>query len=215
MRNRFHAHRGQTLVIVALSILVLLGFVALGIDGGSALLQRRHMQDGADAAALGAIRLMEGNIAVTCSPAPCHPTYADITNGALRARILQLVNANHGDTTGPAGYPAPLIEYHFMAGAPNCPNPAQACYLPATVASYPDAYAPPPFMDGIRVTAAVSNPTTFARAINIQNIGVSAWAAARVFASCNTVQGEDKTLPMLRFGPSHPLFSRTERQQPL
>lgn len=44
--------RGQAIVLVALMILVLFGFVGLAIDGGRAYLDRRHLQAAADAAAL-------------------------------------------------------------------------------------------------------------------------------------------------------------------
>jgi len=46
--------RGQAIVLVALMILVLFGFVGLAIDGGRAYLDRRHLQAAADAAALAA-----------------------------------------------------------------------------------------------------------------------------------------------------------------
>jgi len=46
--------RGQAIVLVALMILVLFGFVGLAIDGGRAYLDRRHLQAATDAAALAA-----------------------------------------------------------------------------------------------------------------------------------------------------------------
>ncbi len=46
--------RGQAIVLVALMILVLFGFVGLAIDSGRAYLDRRHLQGAADAAALAA-----------------------------------------------------------------------------------------------------------------------------------------------------------------
>ncbi len=45
---------GQAIVLVALMILVLFGFVGLAIDSGRAYLDRRHLQAAADAAALAA-----------------------------------------------------------------------------------------------------------------------------------------------------------------
>ena len=44
--------RAQTLILVALMLTVLLGFLALALDGGNAYLQRRRMQNAADAGAL-------------------------------------------------------------------------------------------------------------------------------------------------------------------
>jgi Flp pilus assembly protein TadG len=53
--------QGQTLVVIALVVTVLLGAMALGIDWGYGLTQRRAMQNAADAGALGAARLLAGN----------------------------------------------------------------------------------------------------------------------------------------------------------
>jgi hypothetical protein len=49
-----HTERGQALVLIALSIVVLLGFSALAIDGGMVYADRRHAQNAADASALAA-----------------------------------------------------------------------------------------------------------------------------------------------------------------
>ncbi len=50
--------RGQTLVLVAIAMVVLLGMAALALDGGQVYLQRRQMQTAADAAVLAAARTM-------------------------------------------------------------------------------------------------------------------------------------------------------------
>jgi len=56
--NKF-TERGQALVVIALSALVLFGFVALAIDGSAKFADRRHAQNAADAAALaGALALV-------------------------------------------------------------------------------------------------------------------------------------------------------------
>ncbi len=47
---------GQTLAIFALSLVVLLGVIALAVDGGNVYVQRRRMQYAADAAALAGAR---------------------------------------------------------------------------------------------------------------------------------------------------------------
>lgn len=54
--TQFREHRGQTLVWVAIMLVVLMGFVGLAVDGGSLLSERRAMQNAADAAALEAAR---------------------------------------------------------------------------------------------------------------------------------------------------------------
>ena len=48
--------RGQTLVWVAVGMVVLLGIVALAVDVGHLYAERRHMQNAADAGALEAAR---------------------------------------------------------------------------------------------------------------------------------------------------------------
>ncbi|MFP3855303.1 MAG: pilus assembly protein TadG-related protein, partial [Anaerolineales bacterium] len=53
MRNRA-TDRGQVLVIVAISILALVGFVALAIDGGNIFAERRQAQAASDTAAMSA-----------------------------------------------------------------------------------------------------------------------------------------------------------------
>jgi Flp pilus assembly protein TadG len=51
-------HSGQIMIIFALAVVVLTGFVALGIDVGYALSQRRELQNSADAAALAVAQAM-------------------------------------------------------------------------------------------------------------------------------------------------------------
>ncbi|MCL6429647.1 MAG: hypothetical protein K6V36_02155 [Anaerolineae bacterium] len=50
--------RGQTLVVVALMLVVLVGFLALSIDLGNAYAERRFMQNAADAGALAGARAL-------------------------------------------------------------------------------------------------------------------------------------------------------------
>jgi len=59
MQRRISMRRddsGQTLIYVAISMMVLLGFVALAVDVGHLYAERRHMQNAADAGALEAAR---------------------------------------------------------------------------------------------------------------------------------------------------------------
>ncbi len=63
---RISAEKAQTLVVVAVLLVVLVGFLGLVIDGGNAYAQRRQMQHAADAAALAGARTiaMQGHHAV-------------------------------------------------------------------------------------------------------------------------------------------------------
>jgi len=47
-----NSEKGQAIVYLAIGLVVFLGFVALAIDGGMALADRRHSQNGADSASL-------------------------------------------------------------------------------------------------------------------------------------------------------------------
>jgi hypothetical protein len=191
------ARPGQTIVIVALAMLVLIALVGLAVDGGSALLQRRNMQNAADAGALGAAQMMQANMAVSCGDnnglsIACHPTYT-IFNSTLLARVNQLLQRNRGGELGPATY-GKTVEYHVV-------NPAGGSgYVPA------DSYAPqdlvPAWADGVRVTATINNPTTLAHAINVDFIPVQAAAATRLYAtSAPPVTPGPSTLPITRYRP--------------
>lgn len=56
---------GQALVVVALAAVVLMAALALALDSGYGLTQRRVMQGAADAGALGAARLLASNVVMT------------------------------------------------------------------------------------------------------------------------------------------------------
>jgi Flp pilus assembly protein TadG len=61
MKARNLSESGQAIVLLAISIVVLLGFTALAIDGGMVFSDRRHAQNAADAAALaGALQKSNG-----------------------------------------------------------------------------------------------------------------------------------------------------------
>jgi hypothetical protein len=55
-RSKTQAQAGQTLVLVALALVALLGITALAIDGGRLYSERRYMQNAADAGALAGAR---------------------------------------------------------------------------------------------------------------------------------------------------------------
>jgi len=75
-RNR----NGQVLVLVALSLLVLLGIVALAVDGGHLYAERRKMQNAADAGALAGARVL-------CYEADQTPPYDDVVDEAKKYAV--------------------------------------------------------------------------------------------------------------------------------
>ncbi|MHB1357605.1 MAG: pilus assembly protein TadG-related protein [Anaerolineae bacterium] len=78
-----HNERGQALVTVVISLVVLLLFAGLAIDVGHMYAERRHMQNAADAGALaGARQMCLGYTSMITSTAR---EYAQTRNGALTA----------------------------------------------------------------------------------------------------------------------------------
>ncbi|TMD03428.1 MAG: hypothetical protein E6J02_13945, partial [Chloroflexi bacterium] len=53
-RTTRNTERGQTLVLVAFSLIVLIGLVGLAVDGGRLFWERRTLQNAVDSAALAA-----------------------------------------------------------------------------------------------------------------------------------------------------------------
>jgi hypothetical protein len=84
MRNRIHADDGQTLVYVAISMVVLLGIVALALNVGYLYSERRRMQNAADAGALAGARELCQNVPVATAQAVARD-YAVNQNGAAWA----------------------------------------------------------------------------------------------------------------------------------
>ena len=78
--------QGQILVIGAMMMTVLLGFLALVLDAGNAYAQRRFVQNGADAAAIAAARVLANNLDTGTS------------DGTIVAVLNQYLAANNGAT---------------------------------------------------------------------------------------------------------------------
>ena len=99
-----------------------------------------------------------------------------------------------------------LVEYHYIDGhvppldVDTCPNPghdAGYCLVPPNGPGiYPFV---PDFVDGLRVTSSVDNPTTFAKAIPnpLSTLKVGAKAAVRLYPSCapDPAPGNPSSLP--------------------
>src|SRR6266550_3057870 len=67
-RSRFRTDDGgQALIIVGLAMVVLLGALALGLDWGYGLTQRRVMQNASDAAALAVGKALATNVVIVNS----------------------------------------------------------------------------------------------------------------------------------------------------
>ncbi len=99
---------GQTLIMFALGLAVLLGMAAMTIDVGLAYVARRDMQNAADAAALaGADVLLEGQSSVLAANAA-----RDIAlqNGYANAATDVTVTINIPPTSGPHSGDSDFVE---------------------------------------------------------------------------------------------------------
>lgn len=116
---------GQTLVIFALSLVVLLGMAALAFDVGQMTIDRRAQQNAADAAALAGARY------VALSPCRTTPSLANCPGAVSAAlKVAQLNGYGDGATNCIAGCPSldpkvtvkippgpEAVEYYGVAGA--------------------------------------------------------------------------------------------------
>ena len=88
--------KGQALIISAISLLVLAGFVGLAIDGGQLYTNRRKVQNGSDAAALAGTRLLATYIS-ECQPG------SSPNDGAVRSAVIDYARLNGVDYFAPEG----------------------------------------------------------------------------------------------------------------
>src|SRR4051794_16597888 len=93
--------RGQALVTMAVSLVVVLGFIGLAIDVGMMMLARNELQNAADAAALAGAGAMYKNQLGTYDPAPNFPRGADSATNAVRYnQAMRSLLATSTVTTG-------------------------------------------------------------------------------------------------------------------
>src|SRR4030095_7295970 len=97
--------KGQSLIIVAVLIAtgVLIGMVAVAFDGGSALLQRRNMQNGADAASVGTAKMLAASVVLSGSI----PIYGAL-NQDVTTTAGQFLAQNRSGTVGAPSYGASI-----------------------------------------------------------------------------------------------------------
>jgi Flp pilus assembly protein TadG len=117
--QKLKSERGQILVLLAVGFVVLLGFVALAVDGGMVLLDRRSSQNAADAAALaGAYKLARNpddpKIHLTDS-AYMHILETTITNAGSVIANANLYGTSDGNIVT-VYYPPAANTIHFVSG---------------------------------------------------------------------------------------------------
>ncbi len=113
--------RGAVLLVVAVALLGLLGIVAIALDGGLLLSERRHAQAVADAAALAAAADLYQNYAANKGLDPRGTAKAIAlgyakSNGYANDGTLSVVTVNippkSGDYTGKAGYVEVVVQFN-------------------------------------------------------------------------------------------------------
>ena len=93
MRRRLRDRRGQALILVAIAILVLTAILVLALDGGRIYLDRRQLQDAADAAALAGAEQLQ------VLP---YPSYAGAHTQALSLVVTNLPGTSTSGLTAPS-----------------------------------------------------------------------------------------------------------------
>lgn len=91
MRRMMQEDSGAVAVVVAVCLSALLGCAAIAIDFGAIFVERRELQNGADAAALA--------IAQDCAADPTSAGCADLVTARTTARSYANANANDGAST--------------------------------------------------------------------------------------------------------------------
>jgi Flp pilus assembly protein TadG len=132
--GKFRKHdEGQVLVVVALAAVVLISALALALDSGYGLTQRRVMQNAADAGALAAARLLASNVVTTDQGSIFtvyeRQTYCTALGYATDNRVFRPSNPTETLTvewsaTGTAG------SFVALSTTSNCADPASAASGP-------------------------------------------------------------------------------------
>lgn len=159
---RKHDERGATMVLIAISLVALLGLTGVVMDGGWGFSDRRQTQNAADAAALaGAQKVNEYLLGQTVTVADVVSTvssYGGATNDANQTALCWFIDDR--------GYPidSANTEYVNQDTAPQC----------GTFATFPSNVA------GVRVVTADVKNTNFIKAVGISTFKAGAVAKAQV-----------------------------------
>jgi hypothetical protein len=107
MKLKTFSERGQALIVIALSAVVLIGFVGLAVDGSAKFADRRHAQNAADTAALAAALAKVNTItdaatdsSISTTPAECPPTSGLMSDASDVCADLVLAGLDRADSNG-------------------------------------------------------------------------------------------------------------------
>jgi len=148
LQKSVRAERGQALVIMIFAMIALLVIAGLAIDGGMVFLERRRMQNSADAAALAGTRLL--------AAAVCGKQGADDT--AIFAEARQYAEKNGVQDTG--NVVADYVSFDEV------------------VLGRVGGGTIPPGSTGVSVTVGITRPTHFVSLVGISEARASASALA-------------------------------------
>jgi hypothetical protein len=164
-RNQRHSERGQTILLVAVSMVSLLAMAALAIDVVTLYVARTEVQRAADAAALvGAKAVADSGVTTLTSGDPNLPETITLAQSMATAAVLALINVSPPINNQVAGAPPTLV-----GGAPTFSNFAANNSNPT-----------------VTVTLQQTNlPTFFARIFGQRSATTSASATAEAYNPAN------------------------------
>ncbi|MDY7077962.1 MAG: TadE/TadG family type IV pilus assembly protein [Chloroflexota bacterium] len=156
MEKPVQTERGQVLVIMVFGMIVLLVVAGLAIDGGTAILERRRMQNAADAGALAGTRQL--------AEAMCDGESSGATDLAVLAEVI-----DYGERNGVAGASGVVAAYVKFDGASVVGFSPPALVGGGTV---------PSGAAGVAVTTTFTRSTYFMSLVGINESAASAAATA-------------------------------------
>ena len=198
MRLEAGKDAGQALIIVALAVAVLLGSLALGVDWGYGLTQRRVMQNAADAGTVAAGNLLAQSV-VAVTPSGGGP--AQYGFGANQEQVFCAANsfATANNSFAPAGGTRTTrVEYGVVANPANPatwdpPSWTASSVTACTTATSTAVNANTRF---VRVRATIQYRGFVSAVVGHPTVEAAASAAARLTGTATPANGP--TWPMVR-----------------
>jgi hypothetical protein len=160
-RRTPHRDHGQILVLAALAMVVIIGGVALVLEGGNAYANQRIAQNAADAVAHAGATVLAQRLGGTAKD-----------DGDVAAAMAELADAN-GLTSFEGYYVNVLGQYIAATGLPALTD-AERVRVGSLAVDLP----PPPKAQGVRATAVRDFGTTFGGVIGISEMSSAAEATA-------------------------------------
>jgi Flp pilus assembly protein TadG len=186
MHNSYKNNRGQILVLVAISLVVLLGFAALAIDVGYFYHTKNQLQGAADAAALaGAIMLDTASTPTSIAPRQEAWKFACKNSAAGQAVYLVTNSSTNCDSPPTSGLNEDANDPtgDIVLGNWEATRPEDIRFLPTASAPLPSTS----MINAVKVTTRRTNTPTspggpvqtfFGKIFNITNVDISAQAIA-------------------------------------